>query len=165
MKHIRTGKNKRGIKRFKVQKLGEINTSEVDKQVFDTVLTTLYNNADKDVLHLEKEIYQPNGIMLTLKHSERLWEVMLSSGWVSPVIGFGNSGKVALTQSGYQLMAQYGGYSKFLEAQQIAQQQQPQTIILPLQVQGEEQPQPQSEQKPEAPSKAAEETNTTQTKK
>ncbi len=159
MKHIRTGRNKKGIKRFKVQKLAEANTSEIDKQVFDAVLTTLYNNADKDVLDLEREIYQPHGIKLSLKHAERLWEVMLSSGWVSPVIGFGNSGKVALTQSGYQLMAQYGGYSKFLEAQKIAQQQQPQTIILPLQVQseeGEEEDQPLQDQ----PSKAADERKT-----
>jgi hypothetical protein len=158
MKHIRPSKKKKAIKRFKVQGMIDTNTSEVDKQVFDIVLETLYNNADKDVLHLEKDIYIPNNVKLSLKHAERLWEIMLSSGWVSPVIGFGNSGKVSLTQSGYQLMAQYGGYSKYLDAQKMAQQQQPQTIILPLQVQAEETP----EQEPnkEEPKKAAEEKKT-----
>lgn len=155
MKNIRPTRQKKGLKRFKVQKLANANTSEYDKQIIDIVLVTLYNNADRDVLDLEKEIYNPNKIKLSLKHSERLWEVMLSSGWVSPVIGFGNSGRVALTQSGYQLMAQYGGYSKFLEAQKIAQQQQPQTIILPLQVQQDDEAE--QGQSNEEPSKAAEE--------
>lgn len=162
MKNFRNIRQKKGVKRFKVQRLANENTSDFDKQIINVVLETLYNNADKDVLDLEKEIYRPNNIKLNIKHAERLWEVMLSSGWISPVIGFGNAGKVALTQSGYQLMAQYGGYSNFLDAQKLAQQQQPQTIILPLQVQQEEEgSQEQEQQKPEEkPSKAAEEKGT-----
>ena len=59
---------------------------------------------------------------------------MISSGWVTPVIGFGNAGKVELTKTGYQLMSQFGGYSEYLTAAAAANQQ-PQTIILPIQIQ------------------------------
>ena len=54
---------------------------------------------------------------------------MLNSGLVNPVAGFGNACKLKLSRTGYQLMAQFGGYSEYM-ASLKAQQQQP-TIILP----------------------------------
>lgn len=139
MKHIRSSKNKKNFRRLKVKQPIVIDRAEMDKIVFDVVLKTLYNNADKDILNLETEIYAPANIKLPHKESERLWEVMTSSGFVSPVVGFGNSGKVELTRNGYQLMAQYGGYSEYLASVQNSAQQ-PQTIILPIQVQEADEP-------------------------
>ena len=106
-----------------------------DKNLFDIVLKQLYNNAD-DALHLENQIYAPNNIKLNNKESERVWEIMVSSGWITPIIGFGNAGKVELTKTGYQLMSQFGGYSEYLTAMQSNQQ--PQTIILPIQIQDQD---------------------------
>jgi len=124
---------------MKVSASPVIDRNILDKAVIDTVLKVLYNNADKDALHLENEIYKPNRITLPKKEAERLWAVMIASGWVSPVIGFGNAGKLELTREGYQLMAQYGGYAEYLNAINNSQQQQ--TLILPFQVE---------EQKPES---------------
>lgn len=158
MKHIHPRKPKKTLTKFKVKPtVVTLSRSEMDKKVFDIVLKTLYNNADKDVLHLEHEIYAPANINLPHKEAERLWEVMTSSGLVTPVIGFGNAGKVELTNNGYQLMSQYGSYLDYL-ATIANSNQQPQTIILPIQVQTEEeQPQPEVHKlpPPEKKSKSA----------
>jgi hypothetical protein len=113
-------------------KVDPVDKVAADKNIFDMVLKQLYNNAD-DALHLENQIYAPNNVKLNNKESERIWEIMISSGWITPVIGFGNAGKVELTKTGYQLMSQFGGYSEYLTAVQANQQ--PQTIILPIQIQ------------------------------
>lgn len=136
---------------MKVSASPVIDRNILDKAVIDTVLKVLYNNADKDALHLENEIYKPNRITLPKKEAERLWAVMIASGWVSPVIGFGNAGKLELTREGYQLMAQYGGYAEYLNAINNSQQQQ--TLILPFQV--EEQKQESAPITPETTKKAA----------
>ncbi|MBS1779990.1 MAG: hypothetical protein JST70_11735 [Bacteroidetes bacterium] len=146
-----TNKNQRIVKRMKVSASPVIDRNILDKAVIDTVLKVLYNNADKDALHLENEIYKPNRITLPKKEAERLWAVMIASGWVSPVIGFGNAGKLELTREGYQLMAQYGGYAEYLNAINNSQQQQ--TLILPFQV--EEQKQESAPITPETTKKAA----------
>ncbi len=146
-----TNKNQRIVKRMKVSASPVIDRNILDKAVIDTVLKVLYNNADKDALHLENEIYKPNRITLPKKEAERLWAVMIASGWVSPVIGFGNAGKLELTREGYQLMAQYGGYAEYLNAINNSQQQQ--TLILPFQV--EEQKPESSPLTPETTKKAA----------
>jgi hypothetical protein len=144
MKHIRPRKPKKALTKLKVKPATiTLSRSEMDKRVFDIVLKTLYNNADKDVLHLEQEIYAPANISLPHKEAERLWEVMTSSGLVTPVIGFGNAGKVELTSNGYQLMSQYGSYLDYL-ATMASNNQQPQTIILPIQMPAEEE-EPQQE--------------------
>lgn len=132
MKQNRIKKHQQVLQRMKVRPVEVVDRTTNDKNVFDIVLKSLYNNAD-NALHLENQIYTPNNVKMNNKEAERLWEVMLSSGWVTPVIGFGNSGKVELTKTGYQLMSQFGGYSEYLNAVQANQQ--PQTIILPIQVQ------------------------------
>lgn len=135
MKQNRIKKNQKALQRMKVRPAEVIDRSVADKNIFDIVLKHLYNNADS-ALHLENQIYAPNNVKLNNKESERLWEVMISSGWVTPVIGFGNAGKVELTKTGYQLMSQFGGYSEYLIAVQATQQ--PQTIILPIQIQDDD---------------------------
>src|SRR5690606_13177217 len=97
-----------------------------------------FDNTVKNTLHLENEIYAPSNIKLPAEDAERIWEIMISSGLVTSVIGFGNSGRIELTRAGYQLMAQYGGYSQYLAM--VNQPLPPQTIILPIQVQ--ENPEP-----------------------
>ena len=83
---------------------------------------------------MQEEILKPQNILLAPKDVERIWEVMVNTGLVHAVIGFGNAGKLDLTNEGYQLMSQYGSYSAFIEERQRqAQQQQgfslPQFII------------------------------------
>jgi len=140
-------KGHRTIRKMRVKASQIIDISEIDKQVIDLVLHTLYNNSDIDTMSLEEQIYKPNNISLNKKDYERLWEVLISSGWISPVVGFGNAGKISLTREGYKLMAQFGSYMKYLEA--VNAPQTPSTVILPLQVQEEQDPEitPPSEKK------------------
>lgn len=120
---------KKTVKKVNVKPVTIVDRSEFDRHVIDLVLRTLYNNADKDVLHLEEEIYKPANVQIPLKESERLWEIMLGTGLVNPIIGFGNSGKLELSRTGYQLMAQYGGYLQYMDA--LTNQAVPQQIELP----------------------------------
>ena len=69
-------------------------------------------------LDFRKEILTRHKISIGDKYTERIWDILLSTGLVSPVIGFGNSGKLTLTNDGYQLMNKFGSYSAFLEAMQ-----------------------------------------------
>lgn len=131
-------KNNRVLRRMRVLPTPVIDTKEIDKKVIDTVLKTLYNNSDIDAMQIEEQIYKPNNISLNAKDAERMWEVLVASGWISPVIGFGNAGKITLTREGYQLMAQFGGYLQYLEA--LNSPQVPNTVILPLQIQEEQDP-------------------------
>lgn len=132
MKGPRQDKNRKALKRLKVQAATLADPSVLDANVIDTVLNTLYRNADKDNLNLHEEIYKPAHIKLPFKESERIWEVLVSTGWITPTIGFGNAGKISLTRAGYQLMAQYGGYKNYLAS--LQNNNQPQTIIMPIQV-------------------------------
>lgn len=135
MKNIRQSKSQKALRRLKVQPVIPVDQPELDKHVIDQVLRTLYNNSDKITLNLETEIYQPLNIRLPFKETERLWETMLSTGFITPVIGFGNSGKVELTRAGYQLMAQFGGYKEYINSQS---NHGPQTVILPIQIEGDD---------------------------
>lgn len=92
-----------------------IDRGNMDIGIFDLVMKMLYENSDKNTMHLENEIFQPFNINLPKKETERIWDVLISSGFISPIMGFGNAGKVALTKTGYQIMSQYGTYSKFME--------------------------------------------------
>lgn len=115
---------KRSVKKQEVQPTTIVDRSEVDKHVIDLVLRTLYNNADIDVLHLENDIYKPAKVEIPHKEAERLWEVMTSTGLIKPVVGYGNSGKIELTRSGYQLMAQFGGYIAYVDSLKKPEQMQ-----------------------------------------
>lgn len=107
---------------------------QLDIQIIDKALTSLYNDGDKITRSLQEEILKPQNILLTPNDTERIWDVMVNTGLVHAVIGFGNSGKLDLTTEGYQLMAQFGSYSAFIEERQRQMQQQqgfslPQFII------------------------------------
>lgn len=107
---------------------------EQDIKVIDTTVRALYNDGDRMPLDFKKEILNRHKISISDKYTERIWDILLSTGLVSPVIGFGNSGKLTLTNDGYQLMNKFGSYSAFLEAMQVQQQAQqgmqlPQFII------------------------------------
>jgi len=118
-----------------------------DRNIFDLVLKMLFENSDKNALNLEKEILAPFEIKMTRKEQERVWDVLINSGLVNPIVGFGNAGKIGLSQSGYQIMTQYGTYSNFVESSQQGRQQQP--IVLQL-----TQPTPAATPAPEAPGTA-----------
>lgn len=117
------------LKKANIQPKTIVDANEVDIAVIDLVLKALYYNSHIDTLHVENDIYKKANIQVPYVEAERLWEVMLNSGLVNPVAGFGNAGKLKLSRTGYQLMAQFGGYSEYM-ASLKAQQQQP-TIILP----------------------------------
>lgn len=93
-----------------------IDRNEVDIAIIDIVLKALYYNSHIDILHVEDEIYKTAKINIPYVEAERLWEVMLNSGLVNPVAGFGNAGKLKLSRTGYQLMAQFGGYKEYMDA-------------------------------------------------
>ena len=88
----------------------------LDTKLCDLVLHSLYDNAHKSVMNLENEIFEPNHVKLPIHESQRIWNVLMGSGWVNPCIGFGNAGKIGLSKAGYQLMVQFGGYKQFLDA-------------------------------------------------
>ncbi len=110
--------------------------TELDKRVFDMVLRTLFENADENLLDLHKDIFEKSRITLPQKELQRIWDVLTGSGWVTPAIGFGKAGKLELTKAGFQMMSQFGNYTQYLASTQAGQQ--PQTIILPIQVEGED---------------------------
>ena len=103
------------LKKAKI-KPAPMDRNEVDIAIMDVVLKALYYNSHIDTLHVENEIYKNANINIPYVEAERLWEVMLNSGLVNPVAGFGNAGKLKLSRTGYQLMAQYGGYKEYMDA-------------------------------------------------
>jgi len=128
MSNPRHNKNRNTTQRMKKQQQGGQQTPaqkqpllvlpdhrDIDRRLFDIVLASLYENADKDTLHIENDILKPLNINLPPNEADRVWEVMVSSGLVSPVVGFGNAGKLELTRAGYQLLSQYGTYSQYLQ--------------------------------------------------
>ena len=127
MKHIRINKQKKALQALKTKNLDR---SELDKNVFDMVLKVLYLNTHKSEMDLEKEIFAGSPIKIPQKEAERLWNVLTSSSWVSPAVGFGKAGKIELTKAGYQLMSQFGSYMEYLTS--VENSQKPQTIILPI---------------------------------
>jgi hypothetical protein len=104
---------------------------EQDIKVIDTTVKALYNEGDRMPLDFKNEILNKHKINLSDKYVERIWDILLSTGLVSPVIGFGNAGKLSLTNDGYQLMNKFGSYSAFLEAVNQEQMQQRQGFQLP----------------------------------
>lgn len=97
--------------------------NEVDVSIIDLVLKSLYYNSHIDVLNVDEDIYKKAGVKIPFMESERLWEVMISSGLVNPVAGFGNAGKLKLSRTGYQLMAQFGGYREYMDSLKKSQEQ------------------------------------------
>lgn len=102
------------VKKANVKPLTIVDRNEVDIAIIDIVLKALYHNSHIDTLHIENDIYKNSKIEIPYVEAERLWEVMINSGLVNPVAGFGNAGKLKLSRTGYQLMAQYGGYREYV---------------------------------------------------
>lgn len=114
MKHSRHHNRVNKVKKAKVKPVTIVNRSDVDIAIIDIVLKALYHNSHIDTLHIENDIFKHAKIDIPYAESERLWEVMLNSGLVNPVAGFGNAGKLKLSRTGYQLMAQFGGYAEYV---------------------------------------------------
>lgn len=101
-----------------------------DIHIIDTALKSLYNDGDKITRSLQDDILKPNQIRMTEKDTGRIWDIMINTGLVNAVIGFGNSGKLALSNEGYQLMSQFGSYGAFLE-ERDKQNHQGQNMMFP----------------------------------
>lgn len=104
------------LKKAKIKPVTIMDRNEVDIAIIDIVLKALYHNSHIDTLHIENDIYKHANINIPYAESERLWEVMLNSGLVNPVAGFGNAGKLKLSRFGYELMAKFGGYREYMQA-------------------------------------------------
>ena len=128
--------SKRRNKQIMLSPSSPAERSELDKNVFDMVLRTLFESANKNALDLQKDVFEKARIVIPQNETQRIWDVLTSSGWVSPTIGFGKAGKLELTKAGFQMMSQFGGYSQYLAS--VQSNAQPQTIIMPIQVEGEE---------------------------
>src|ERR1700744_4052261 len=105
-------KRKKGLERFKnrVPLPAMMDRKQQDIVIIDKALESLYNDGDKVIRSLQDDILKPNKVVLSEKDSARLWDLMVNTGLVHPVIGFGNTGKLDLTNEGYQLMSQFGSY-------------------------------------------------------
>jgi len=134
MRHLRNPKGKKALQRIKNQVTDIPSHAEQDKTIFDLVLKSLYENANKTALHLEGEIFVPHNVKLNQKDSDRVWNILTSSGWVIPSVGFGNAGKLELTKAGYQFMIQFGSYKQYLDTVE-SQLKQQQTIVVPISIQ------------------------------
>ena len=122
-------RRKKALQRFKnrIPLPAMLDRKQQDILIIDKALTSLYNDGDKVIRSLQNDILKTNKINLNEKDTERIWDIMMNSGLVHAVIGFGNTGKMDLTQDGYHLMSQFGSYAAFIEEQkrQLAQQNQP----------------------------------------
>ena len=134
LKNLQGGNNrkKKGIERFKnrVPMPAMQDRKQLDSQIIESTLKALYNDGDKVTRSLQEEILLPNKIRMTEKEIARIWDIMINMGLVHAVIGFGNSGKLDLTNEGYQLMNQFGSYSAFVE-EKNKQTQQGQGMMFP----------------------------------
>jgi hypothetical protein len=132
-------KNSENKKRKIVRRFRNRNTSgasitqkEQDVYLIDLVLKKLYNEGDKETASLTEDILKPGNVQFTQSGSDRLWDILLSTGLVNPVIGFGRAGSLALTNEGYQLMNKFGSYSNFIqEREKQAQANSPQGMVIP----------------------------------
>lgn len=133
LKKIKTDqpRRKKAFERFKnrVPLPAMLDRKQQDILIIDKTLTSLYNDGDKIIRSLQEDILKNNKINLTEKDTERIWDILMNSGLVHAVIGFGNTGKMDLTQDGYHLMSQFGSYSAFIEEQKRQVAQQNQTVM------------------------------------
>ena len=75
-----------------LQKLNELAQNGEKTDIVELVMKVLYENAHRNALDLEKEIFAPSNIKLPVTETQRIWDILTSSGFISPVVGFGNAG-------------------------------------------------------------------------
>jgi hypothetical protein len=126
-------KRKKNLERFKnrVPLPAMLDKKQQDILIIDKALESLYNDGDKVVRSLQDDVLRHNHIALSEKETARIWDMMVNTGLVHAVIGFGNTGKLDLTNEGYQLMSQFGSYSAFLQEHQRQVAQQNQSMAFP----------------------------------
>lgn len=120
-------KKNKVINRLRTRKTVEATLDQQgqDLHLIDLVLEKLYNKGDKQTASLEEDVLTVHKIRYTQSGRERLWDLLVNTGFVQPVIGFGKSGRLSLTSEGYQLMTRFGSYSNFINER--ARQAQAQT--------------------------------------
>lgn len=85
-----------------------------EDDVIEYVIQQLYQNLDKNEMHLEKDLLIPAGLELDDKQSEHLRELLLATQLIKPSIGFGKNGFIYLTGQGIQIIKTYGSYRNFI---------------------------------------------------
>jgi hypothetical protein len=95
----------------------QLTQKDVTNILLDIAMKSLYNEGDKVELKLVEDILRPNKIEFSSEQSlESYWDILTNSGFIKPSIGFGNSGKISLSKTGFDIMSNYGSYMEFLKA-------------------------------------------------
>ncbi len=76
----------------------------------------LYKNLSKNEMHLEQDILAPTHIILDDNQLEHLRELLFSTSFIKPCIGFGKRGLIYLTGQGIHMMKTYGSYMNYVQA-------------------------------------------------
>lgn len=128
LRPVQLNKKLKVINRLKTRKTTEatVDQKAEDLHLIDLVLEKLFNGGDKQTASLEEDVLLAHKIPYTEPGRERLWDLLVNTGFVQPVIGFGKAGRLSLTSEGYQLMTRFGSYSKFIEERQRQAQSQSQ---------------------------------------
>ncbi len=87
-----------------------------EDDLIDYVFFTLYTNLDKNEMHFEEEIIAPTKLPLDAKQIDHLREVVITTGFVKPSVGFTKRGFVYLNANGIQIMKTYKTYSAYSAA-------------------------------------------------
>lgn len=124
----KSNKQKNMVRRFKTKNKRKENdivqaVPLQDEVIVDIVLQRLFNHGNKQTASLADDIFVPLNIEFTEAGHNRIWDLLISTNLVAPVIGFGRSGRLAITKEGFQLMNQYGSYRNFIQLRAAAQQQ------------------------------------------
>lgn len=90
----------------------------LDRDMMNIVTKILFEDSQKDELDLQKDVIDKSNVIFPQKEVERIWNVLIGSTWISPIVGFGKAGKLELTNAGLQMMSQYGSYKNFLMKQE-----------------------------------------------
>ncbi len=134
LKNLQGGNNRKRkiLERFKnrVPLPAMVDRKQQDSIIIDAALKALYNDGDRIPRSLQDDVLLPNKIKISEKEAARIWDIMINMGLVHALIGFGNAGKLDLTNEGYQLMNQFGSYSAFLD-EKNKQTQQGQSMMFP----------------------------------
>ena len=98
---------------------------QIQAFVMDMSLKALYNNGNRQDLKFVEEILTPNNVRIDDAASlEILWDIITNTPFIKAKIGFKNDGSVSITNTGYDLMSQYGSYMNYMKAVQDAKNQQ-----------------------------------------
>lgn len=106
--------NVQSLLRLKHQASPSMSKEEKDMLVIDLTLKELFNDGDRKVVDLKKNVLDKYQLHYDNRTFERYWDLLDATNLVNPVVGFGNTNKLSLNTDGYNLMLKFGSYKNFL---------------------------------------------------